>query len=271
MPRIDDEGPERIMGNREMTFLQYLCEQLLGPPLRQGGSYGESYWTCHFCGKEKFHTFPDRPEYPKQRWSCHVCGMRGDAADLLGHLYPGEYWPQRRLRLEHYQQDYEAEVKRGQATDTAAAPVSFSFSGETGIQAPRVDRRKVALAWANLTHDERQLLLSARGVMEEKAEGVDFNALTNYCSAAENWVKLLNDQHLEECQDPECDDYVCRAQRGLPPLTREAIAAEQDAKRERQRELQERAREGLRRRFKHHPANLNGTGGNHAADRNGRA
>jgi hypothetical protein len=37
------------------TFTQYVCERLLGPPAKEGGSEGESYWCC------PFHDRSDRP------------------------------------------------------------------------------------------------------------------------------------------------------------------------------------------------------------------
>ena len=36
-----------------MTFLEYLCERLLGPRAKPGGSYGDSYWCCPFHGGTK--------------------------------------------------------------------------------------------------------------------------------------------------------------------------------------------------------------------------
>src|SRR6516162_8477588 len=99
-----------------MTFLQYVCERLLGQPRRVGGSPGESYWTCPFCGRfaEAFHTFPSKPPH-KDRWSCWKCGMRGDEFDLMRHCYPGEDYPRRRVRLDECREDYDREGKAAEA------------------------------------------------------------------------------------------------------------------------------------------------------------
>jgi hypothetical protein len=70
-----------------LTFLQYVCLQLLGPPSRHGRP-GEAYWPCPCCGRgDHFHTLPSHPRYP-DKWKCWGCGRWGDGADLLAELYP---------------------------------------------------------------------------------------------------------------------------------------------------------------------------------------
>ena len=93
MPLIDPES-------RPVTFLQFLCEQLLGPPLRQGGSPGESYWCCPFCDKDKFHTLPAKLG-TKDYFKCFVCNNWGDEYNLLRFLrdnvgHPPDHRQQRR-------------------------------------------------------------------------------------------------------------------------------------------------------------------------------
>jgi DNA primase len=101
-----------------MTFLEYVCERLLGQPARPGGADGESYWVCPFHDdtNPSFHTLPRKPGM-KDRFRCFACGMRGDEFDLLRELHPGEDYSRRRVRLEQWHRDYEAEVP-------AAAPVT---------------------------------------------------------------------------------------------------------------------------------------------------
>jgi DNA primase len=58
-----------------MTFLEHVCERLMGRPVKPGGSEGESYWLCPFHGDNhpSFHTLPRKPEY-MDRWRCFGCG-----------------------------------------------------------------------------------------------------------------------------------------------------------------------------------------------------
>src|SRR5690349_899535 len=74
-------------GNRPVTFLEYVCSELLGPPLRVCGE-GEAFWECPWCGSPKFHTRPVSKQFPRQKVACYRCAQWGDAYDLLRHLYP---------------------------------------------------------------------------------------------------------------------------------------------------------------------------------------
>src|SRR4051812_46981640 len=106
-----------------MTFLQFVCQRLMGAPAKPGGSKGESYWLCPFHDDThpSFHTLPHKPEY-KDRWMCFACGMRGDEADLMKEVYPGEDWPRRRVRLDQWRQEWEAEQPQAhEATPTPLA------------------------------------------------------------------------------------------------------------------------------------------------------
>ena len=114
-----------------MTFLQYVCERLLGPR-RNTGTDGESYWVCPFHAdtSPSFHTMPHKPEY-KDRWHCFGCNMRGDEADLMRERMPGEKWSQRRACLDQWRQEYERGVKGARS----AAPTNTAnvlISGERG-------------------------------------------------------------------------------------------------------------------------------------------
>ena len=46
-----------------MTFLQFICESLMGPPFKSGRVDGESYWSCPWCGSRAFRTKPKHPKY----------------------------------------------------------------------------------------------------------------------------------------------------------------------------------------------------------------
>jgi hypothetical protein len=58
-----------------------------------------------------------------------------------------------------------------------------------------------------------------------------------------DWVIEAEQRHLAECTDPQCDDFVCRQARGLPPLTlaehRAQAAREKQQRRERITKLAE--------------------------------
>src|SRR4051812_32597009 len=116
----------RRKGRPPDTFLEYVCERLLGPPARRTGTYGESYWLCpfHNDSNPSFHTMPDK-SHLKHRWMCFGCGMRGDAADLMKERIPGEDWPTRKRRLDQWRHVYEQELKGAQAgTSSGTAPTS---------------------------------------------------------------------------------------------------------------------------------------------------
>jgi hypothetical protein len=216
-----------------MTFLQYVCEQLIGPPT-SSRSDGQSHWSCPRCGSWKFHTKPHKPEY-RDRFKCWPCDWWGDEADLLLHFHPREDYGARQDRLASLREDYDREMGRGAAaghSGPSSGPVGgppSSSPGEAGSPRTKVDRRSLEVAWADLTKDERELLADALTVLENKVSGVDFYALMEYCLAAENGFRLSSQQHLEWCQDPECDAWICRAARGRPPLTQEEIDAEWQA------------------------------------------
>jgi hypothetical protein len=172
-----------------MTFLQYACERLLGPPARRGGSAGESYWCCPFHNdtNPSLHTMPHKPQY-KDRWMCFGCGMRGDEADLMAGLIRGENYQHRRQRLDQWRQDYEREVE-AQATPVGGAAKVFA-SGERGVGGggKRQDHpSEVAAAWGNLTATERDTLLAAHLVMQGKT--VSFEALAQYCADFVEWMR----------------------------------------------------------------------------------
>jgi hypothetical protein len=169
------------------TFLQYVAERLMGPPARRTGTDGESYWCCPFHAdtSPSLHTMPHRADY-KDRWQCFGCGMRGDEADLMAGLMPGETWPQRKMRLDQWRQDYE----RG-----AVGNVKVFHSEESGRGRGGGNRQDhpaaVAASWAELTPTERQTILAARSVMLGKT--VSFEALAEYCHSFVEFVRRTDE------------------------------------------------------------------------------
>jgi hypothetical protein len=70
-----------------MTFLQYVCERLLGPPAMPSASPGEAYWRCPFHDDREpsFHTLPHQAGQ-KDYWKCFGCDLWGDEYNLLRNL-----------------------------------------------------------------------------------------------------------------------------------------------------------------------------------------
>lgn len=280
MPKIDPR-PDPLP---PMTFLEFICRKLIGPPTSSKCN-GESYWPCPHCGSEKFHTMPHKPPH-KDRFTCWVCPFRGDAADLMRYFYPHERYPQHLDRLADLQHEYDCEMGRA-AESLQSAPAggpgqaATSSSGEPGMMSRAFDHRRVSDTWAELTRDERDVLIAARRIMDEKTDDISFFALTDFCLGFQEWAEQSEQRHYAECQDPDCSARVCQAVRGLPPLTPGGIEADRQAEKARReaeaveverlvKEMatkgQQRRQEMARNRINGQPS-LNGTGGHHAADR----
>lgn len=91
-----------------ITFLEFVCEHLMGPPL-----HGRS-WRCPFHSPDNHPSFSVRP--PKQRpdggwhpikFRCHACGTWGDEWDLILNFYQDEQRHQHLKRLRAFQSQYE--------------------------------------------------------------------------------------------------------------------------------------------------------------------
>jgi hypothetical protein len=97
------------------TFLQFVCEELLGPPAHHGGQTGDSYWPCPFRKHKEvcFHTLPVHPSYP-DRWRCFGCGNWGDEFQLLrnlraaGRSEAAGNFGTHQLRIERWRREYDA-------------------------------------------------------------------------------------------------------------------------------------------------------------------
>jgi hypothetical protein len=159
---------------------------------------------------------PQKAKY-KDRFRCWVCDFRGDEFDLLRHLYPCENYIERHARLCKMRNEYES----GADVEPLAKPIHLRGSGSQVLQED--DAIEIELAWADLSDEDQQVLLAAHAVMQGKR--VSFEALAGKCFAFAQWIKSSDAQHLDECNDPECDARVCRAARGLPPRTKAEIDA----------------------------------------------
>jgi hypothetical protein len=213
-----------------MTFLEFVCESLLGPPATARGD-GQSTWDCPRCGKGygKFHTRPHKPEY-KDRFSFWSCQWWGDEAELMRFAYPAERYPQHLCRLEDLRAQYEREGKADQAP---VVEVSSSRGTGSRTQDPdyRTDCESVASEWAALTEEERGVLVAAVGIA--RGHKVELEGLAWY---AWNFVKRIREReeaHRAVCTDPKCDAAVCRRARGwTEERIREAVEESQRRMRE---------------------------------------
>jgi hypothetical protein len=266
------------------TFLQWLATHLLGTPARQGAP-GESYWRCpfHDDSRPSFHTYPTKPPY-RDRWRCFGCGLKGGAADLLKELYPGEDWPRRRVRLEQWRREYDAELAAAggdmtpEATATPAdGPAGFPSpgsgehgAGRAGAEPRALDPRVISEVWADLTAAEQHLLAVAAALAVSKFVT---HATPKISVAAAPWALMLecldwdrfiaegDAAHVAECKDPECDAVICRAARGLPPLTPEELRASREAEKPREAAAAAERMAIVRKSIKSYPVPGGGRGG----------
>jgi predicted RNA-binding Zn-ribbon protein involved in translation (DUF1610 family) len=164
-----------------MTLLEYVCEKLMGPPRYRRGN-GESQWPCPKCDHRSFHTLPHSDQY-KDRAKCFRCGFRGDVYDVLWLYYPGSNFGHRKALLAEFQDQYE----RGDHDDGPCGDMNFPPRGE-GSNEPTMKRPgDVAGAWADLTDDERAVLIAALKIVRKKAPGVHMEALAVYAKEAQDW------------------------------------------------------------------------------------
>lgn len=203
-----------------MTLLEFACEKLLGPPNACRGD-GQSEWACPHCGGEKFHTYPHKDSF-KDRFRCWSCLFRGDIFDLLKEFFPSENYGDQLARVADWEVEFAAEAK---ANPTRVKPPAFS-SGETGIHGAD-EWQSLQDAYENLTQEEREGAVKALAAASR--EKVSLQALALLCDH-KLWIEQIKAEHFKECTDAECDAIVCRAARGLPPLTQEEIKAGRPAR-----------------------------------------
>jgi hypothetical protein len=223
-----------------MTFLEYVCFKLLGPPTHSHNN-GESTWPCPRCGHPRFHTLPAVAGY-RDRFRCWRCPFRGDEYDLLKHLRPRENFDQRKARLAALREEYDRGAAAGGAGPGGNGHGNgngpggpFPFPG-TGMRRPPdpygrepmfdefgpapdaaaaelmegLANLEPAVRWEALAACEQALALCARYALHPLG-------LSGRCSY-ERWVGKANQDHMDECRDPDCDWGCCRARRGLPPV-----------------------------------------------------
>jgi hypothetical protein len=203
-----------------MTFLEFVCRKVLGPP-----AYG-SMWHCpfHDDSSPSFSVRPPKPGY-RVRYKCWGCGAWGDEFDLVKWSHPGEDYDRRLERVAALRAEYE----QGHGDDRAGGAGGFPSRGPGSTRpAPEDDPSAIAAAYASLSHGERMKLAAAAAIARERK--VSVGGLARYCHDTLEWFAETDRRHFESCDDPACEAIVCRAARGLPPLTREEIAARRRAR-----------------------------------------
>jgi hypothetical protein len=236
-----------------MTFLQYVCEKLLGPPAHHGGSHGDSYWCCPFHNdtKPSFHTLPHKAEYPDY-WKCLGCDHWGDELqllrelrDIVGHpLAKGDYGDQKALlaawRAEFEQLQSRVPGRAGLNGSTGSKKVGDTLcSSSPPLRTlryprqefpdnydPRSDEFEPATIAAVAQIVELvgpfdgagfERLVLAEGVLRISARhGVHPAALAGQCQF-QLWSRRHDAEHMASCHDPDCDYYCCRIARGWTP------------------------------------------------------
>ena len=237
-----------------MTLLEFVAEQLMGPPAYRSGG-GRSTWSCprHDDNHPSFSTRPHLEGY-KDRFQCFSCGFWGDELDLLKEFYPGEGYGERLARLNAMKINHEAEHPPEPQSETAV----FSYRGgeRDTTERPRywgdvsdawADFREQVAAWETSEALAVQILVALRDrCRRERVAMVD---VTDLWENFESWKVKSDLRHLWGCDDEDCDARVCRIHRGLDPLRPEEVEA---GKRERA-EAKRKQKERVRRAIKKHP------------------
>lgn len=237
-----------------MTLLEFVCDNLIGPPVSRCGDRSTYHCPRHKDNHPSLTTFPHKPEY-KDRFKCWSCNFRGDVFDLLREFFPDENFGQHQIRLDAFRDDFEGELKSrtierhspssirggGRKTPTRTKnaydrdPMDDEFSPEASSA--------IALLLEQIkkmpTDYQYRDLLLAQTTLEICAQhGLHPAGFAVRCGF-QIWSRESLKQHAAECNDPHCGDE-CRAARGLPPLTKAEIEARRREAEEFQRRRAER-------------------------------
>lgn len=205
-----------------MTFLEYTCTTLLGPP-HKSLAHGEHYWDCPACQSPKFHTRPHKPPY-KDRFSCWRCGFWGTEIDLLRCLYPDEAQSDLSRRWKMLREEW-SQLDPSETIQADDGPAS-SPSILPGVRGPERPCHKTDLElkplYDGLTVVQKHYLIAALKIARDRE--ADLTELAEYTDAMDTFERETDSLHKMMCDDPECDVDVCRKARGLAPLTKDQRA-----------------------------------------------
>ncbi len=217
-----------------MTFLEHVIRKYIGPP--RGG-----YWKCPYCDRRNPSVLVNAPKAGcKVKWrcvaaGCPVSGKPRDEYDLLRIYHPDTRYPEQRAMVADLRAEWEAAEEAAgcgeSGTHDAAEDCPSSPRGHS-----RQYDRDIAQAWAGLYEDVRRLGIDPDEAYEVlwrlydrgyfRHAGWHMRRVLGYWQAFLEWVEETNASHRAACRADECDWWCCRAARGLPPLTREEIAAQ---------------------------------------------
>ncbi len=175
------------------------------------------------------------PVNDKHRCKCYSCGFWGDVFDILKIFHPLESFPERQLRLK----DLQKELSAIQGNDG-----SFPQGTPEARHAARV-QIEAGLIWADYRDNDAFELLAVVAKRCEAA-GITVENVIAYEVSIQDWITESDQQHLDECDDPDCDARICRNARGLPPLTSDEIKQGREEREQAMREQQARVRNALR-------------------------
>ena len=204
-----------------MTFLEFVYRKFLGSP-KSGNSY-----RCPYCKHGTPSLTINPPLAGKAvKYRCHRCQMFGDEFDVLK-LVGVHNYSDRIAQVAELRAEYESLHQRdaAQTPDSSTHHTSSFPPRGLGSVGQNLDPRAVEIAYADLTGDEVGQLATAVVLARERLPA-DPERLLLYCFRSVQWFEEVDARHLAECNDADCDAIVCRAARGLPPLTQEQIEAE---------------------------------------------
>lgn len=222
-----------------MTFLEYVCRELIGEPVYSRGN-GVSSWSCP-CHEDENPSFVTRTfvEGGHHRFKCFSCGWWGDELDVLKECFPTENFDSRLRRLDELRKAYKKEIR--QPTEPTKQSTSNSYSGDGGVQTQRENNpQHVAEAWSSIFGDFRNEEVVAFYVLEKvvetcKCHDIDPEALLQYWKEFNESMNRMLLDHIETCVDPLCGDR-CREARGLSKLSKAVREKRELAKRVRKRQ-----------------------------------
>jgi hypothetical protein len=174
------------------------------------------------------------------KWRCHRCRQWGDELDLLWRFHPDLNYPKRMALAAELREEFEA--------------TPFPPHGDTDQEMVRA--REMMQRLLSLYRDEGRDPAEEFDWMERLWDRGLLNQwgyLPARIVACWRRRQEADAEHAAECDDDECNADLCRAKRGLPPMTeeeRQRLIAEGTRKREESLERQRLTRETILRNLR---------------------
>jgi hypothetical protein len=202
----------------KMSLLEYIVHRELGQPTGLCG--GVPCWPCPVHGGDapKFYLSADKRG--KVRFHCWSHGCWGDEADLLKALY-GDGWKWR-SKLDVYRVEWERNPKtfyyEGRA-EMVSAVKKQRDDGQHNMQAAFAEWLSLIKSPLILTcspgHEAEVSVLRMAFELTEiaKRNHVSHEALLADIAQFYKWCRDMDDRHMAECADPDCENLCCIAER----------------------------------------------------------